>query len=137
MSEEEIQAKLESVKIDTQKKRLSLRECLSAMSEDRFENLYHFYVSFEKIKRTKQDRVNYLVKKIPSYFINEYIHTMRTRERELIIKIFNFEKVKLNTILLDFAQTGYIYINSNNQLILPIDLICFLEQFDFIVWKNK
>jgi len=137
MSEEEIKAKLELVRIDTQKKRLSLRECLSAMSEEKFENLYQFYVSFEKYKRTKQDRVNYLVKKIPSYFIDEYIHMMNVYERELIIKIFNFEKIKYSTALLDFAETGYIYINSNNELILPIELIRFLEQFDLIVWKTK
>ncbi len=69
MSEEEVQAKLDLVRIDTEEKTLTLEECLNAMSKVRFENLYKFYDVSEENKKTKQAKMHYLIREIPSQFL--------------------------------------------------------------------
>lgn len=54
---------------------------------------------------------------------------MSVEEKRLIVKICNNEKVKLDISILAFTQMGYIYINNNNEAVLPLDLYYFLADF--------
>lgn len=72
MSEEEVQAKLNLVRIDTEENELTLEECLKAMSKEGFENLYKFYDVFEENKKTKQAKMRYLVREIQSQFLTSF-----------------------------------------------------------------
>lgn len=128
MNKEEVQAKLDLVRIDTQEKILTLEECLNAMSKEGFEKLYKFYDVFGENKKTKRAKINYLVREIPSQFFDDFSNMMSNESRKLIIKICNNEKVKLDSSVW-FAQMGYIYMNNNDELILPLDLYYFLVDF--------
>lgn len=130
MTEEEVQAQLDLFRIDTQEKDLTLKECLSVMSKEGFEKLYKFYDVFEENKKTKQAKMNYLKREIPSQFFDDFRHNMiSNKEKELIIKICNNEKVKLDISILGLTQMGYIYINKNDEAILPLDIYYFLIDF--------
>ncbi len=54
---------------------------------------------------------------------------MSANDIKSLVKICNKEKVKLDISVAKFARMGYIYINKNDELILPLDLYYFLVDF--------
>ena len=103
-----------------------LKECLEALPTDGLNELYEFYDVFKEKKKTKGAKITYLKREIPSQFLDDFRFMMDDEERKKFIAICNRENIEIDSDIVHLLEYGFVYINSENQLIVPDELYYFM-----------
>lgn len=128
MEKEEIEKRLELLRINKEGYELSLKECVSSLSKEGLEKLYNlYYIDFlGERKNSKQAKVNYLVREIPSQFLDYMRYMINADTKDIIEKLCNKKDVDKNIGLVELAEYGFIYISKSGKVIIPLDLKYFI-----------
>lgn len=125
---EEIDQSLEYVKIDTDLVELDLRECIKLLPDASLNKLYYSYdvESFlskrDIAKKPKNTKVNYLVREVPGQFIDYLQFMLDAKQKKTLKDLCNGREIKLHEGFISFAHFGFIYMNKNEEIILPLEL---------------
>lgn len=105
-----------------------LRDCIKNLTNEGLMELYNFYDLTEEnnLNKTNSGRINYLVREIPSQFLDDFAHMMDEKDRKIIIKLCQNKEVKINEIIVHFMTFGYVYITPSGKFIFPLGLKWFI-----------
>lgn len=104
----------------------SLKECISKLPIEGLNELYKLYDVFELNKKTKQAKINYLVREIPGQFLDDFRFMMDDNRRKKIIDRINKKEITTDYDIIHLLQFGYLFINENDKFIFPNELKWFL-----------
>lgn len=118
----------------------SLKERINSLNDEGLIELYNFYDLTEdnSLYKSKQGKKNYLIREIPSQFLDDFSFMMNRDDRKILEKICQNESPKINAPIVHFMNFGYVYMTPNGKLILPVELKRFVEDlFCNILIENK
>ncbi len=129
MSEDEIESRLDSVRINLEGEQLTLEECLKPPPLQKMEKLYDFYNVFNEVRKTKLAKLNYLRREIPSQFFDNLMNMSTVEDRKILARLYNGEDIEHSVNLASMALLGYIFVNKEGKVILPLELGYFISNF--------
>ena len=107
----------------------SLKKCLNNLTPEGLEELYNLYDVTGANMKTKQSKINYLLKEIPSQFLDDFRFMMDDKERKLIYDIGDGKSFKIDHHIIHLFTFGFLFINKSDELVVPDELYWFVEAF--------
>ena len=106
----------------------SLKECISCLSDEGLMELYNFYdiTEDQSLKKTKAAKINYLVKEIPSQFLDDFRFMMNEKDREIIINLCQNKQIESFDALIHLMEFGYVFLTPSGTVVFPQELQWFI-----------
>lgn len=132
MNLEELKEKYFKLRRITGLNTCSLKECISKLPPEGLNDLYELYDVSELNIKTKQARINYLVREIPGQFLDDFRFMMDDNERKRLIDFLNGGAFTIEYDTIHLFRFGFLFINENDNFIFPDELEWFLiDLFSF------
>ena len=102
----------------------SLKECISCLTDEGLIELYNFYDITENksLKKTKSAKINYLVKEIPSQFLDDFKFMMDDNDRNMIVNLCQNKQIKVPEFFIHLMHFGYVFLSPSGTVIFPQEL---------------
>lgn len=106
----------------------SLKECISCLTDEGLIELYNFYdiTEAKSLKKTKAAKINYLVKEIPSQFLDDFRFMMDDNDRNMIIKLYQNKQIKVPEFYIHLMRFGYVFLTPSGTVVFPQELQWFI-----------
>ena len=96
-----------------------LKEYLQLLSDEAFNKLYDFYNILHETHKSKKDKTDYLLREIPSQFMDDYYNMMDNDDHQVIMEIYHGLDVEIDDFILHCLYFGYVFVNKDNKIIMP------------------